>query len=137
MPGRLGEEVHGGVDPHLGPRADDGAVEHSRACSKERAVAYGTAGKVRAGANEHVVTDGRRMPFGAADDGILHDDTLTADGNRAALSRQHRAKPDGGARTYRHVAADHAVGAIRAVGSMTGRLPKCSISMSKRPPILR
>jgi hypothetical protein len=72
---KLGEEVHRGVDPHLGSRADDGAVEHLRACSKERAVAYGTAGKVRAGANEQVIADGRQMPFGAADNGILHDDT--------------------------------------------------------------
>jgi hypothetical protein len=26
---KLGEEVHGRVDPHLGPRADDGPVEYA------------------------------------------------------------------------------------------------------------
>jgi hypothetical protein len=35
--------VHCSVDPHLGPRADGGAIEHARTCGKERAVAYGAA----------------------------------------------------------------------------------------------
>jgi hypothetical protein len=104
---KIGEELHGGVDPHLGPRANDGAVEHAKPRSKERAIAHRTACQVGTRANEYVVADDQRMPLDAADYGILHDDTLSADDDRAGLCRQHGAEPDRGVWTYRHVTADH------------------------------
>ena len=62
---------------------------------------------------------------------------LKAAGRLGRKPDQHRAKSDGGVRTHAHITADHRGGRDPAVVSIAGRLPKCAISMSGLPLVLR
>ena len=83
--------------------------------------------------HEHVVADDDRMPRPSAHEGVLHDDALLADHDRAVLRGEDRAVQDAAAGADPHVAGEHGGGRDRG-GGMDDRAVAAMLDQHGRGP---
>src|SRR5919199_1827361 len=127
--------MHGAVDPHLGALPDTRPVEDGGPRGQEGVVPDNAAHQVGPRPHHHVVSDPRRVPLGAAHDGVLHHDAVFTYLHRPALGGEHDAEHDAGTLAHRHVAAED--GIWRDVGGVVH--VRASASMFQEhtsPPLL-
>src|SRR5262245_40873157 len=106
---QCGADVDDPIDPHRRPCTYPSAVKHCRSGREKSVVLDLAASEISAWPDEDVVPNPHRIAFQPADSRRIHDDTVAADRDRAALGCKHGAEADRTVRTDRDLTTEDGV----------------------------